>query len=86
MVFLYVAFHVSAEVTVVHNVYFLKAVEQVSRYGIAEAVFENHQSAVVLHSRPDLCYAHVATHKGAIGCSAAVFEVAEEVALVGLRR
>ena len=60
----------------------LEGIEEVARQSIAKAVLQDEHAATVVCAGLDTGDSGVATHEGAIGGSAAVFEVMEENALM----
>ena len=63
--------------------YLFEGVEEVARYGIAEAVLQDEHPAAVVGAGLHTGDACVAAHERTVGGTAAVFEAVEEHTLVG---
>ena len=73
---------VPEEIAVVHNVDFLERMEQVTRYGIAETVFQEQQAPSVFGRSDNLCRVGVSADESGVGCRTSVREEPEEVAFL----
>ena len=75
-----VALDILREVASIDNVDLLERVEQVARYGIAVAIFQEEHAATIRYRRSHLCNLIIATHKRAVGIARAVVKLKEVLA------